>query len=318
MTINNTIKALALTLLCAALSVNSAWANKITIAIGDIEYRAKDSSENKQYRAYGRESREDTRAFVDMVTTALVKTQKFDVIERDRMAEILKEQGLSMEGFANGGYDGSSFSLQGVDYILTGAITEFGESSQTFKVTGLSSGKRLATMAVDVRVLDVSNGSIGFAETVESTVQSGSSLSLKGFTSGNNGSSGALLGDVMRLTATDVTNLVVTNIYPIRVISVTKSETVMLNYGDGLLAKGDALKVFSIGEQLIDPDTGEVLGSEEELIATLEVTSAQSKFSKAIVVEGEPSKIKNGMLARVVAGADAKKSKKRTKKNKLW
>src|SRR3989304_6799460 len=80
--------------------------SKVKIAIGGIEYRAKDSSENKEYEAYGKGAREDTRAFVDMLTTALVKTNKFDVIERDRMAEILKEQGLTLEGIAKGGYQG--------------------------------------------------------------------------------------------------------------------------------------------------------------------------------------------------------------------
>ena len=76
---------------------------KATIAVGGIEYRAKDSAENKHYRAYGQDPREDTRAFVDMLTTALVKTKKFDVIERERMSEVLKEQGLSLEGIAKGG-----------------------------------------------------------------------------------------------------------------------------------------------------------------------------------------------------------------------
>lgn len=76
---------------------------KATIAVGEIEYRAKDSAENKHYRAYGQDPREDTRAFVDMLTTALVKTKKFDVIERERMSEVLKEQGLSLEGIAKGG-----------------------------------------------------------------------------------------------------------------------------------------------------------------------------------------------------------------------
>lgn len=41
-----------------------------------------------------------------MLTTALVKTKKFDVIERERMSEVLKEQGLSLEGIAQGGYEG--------------------------------------------------------------------------------------------------------------------------------------------------------------------------------------------------------------------
>ncbi len=294
--------------------MQSVYAEKITIAIGDIEYRAKDSSENKQYRAYGSGSREDTRAFGDMVTTALVQTQKFNVIERDRMAEILKEQGLSLEGFTSDGYGGSDFNLQGVDYILTGAITEYGESAKSFKVTGFASGKKLATMAVDVRVLDVANGAIGFAESVEATVESGSALSLKGFQSGNNVSSGALLGDVMRLTATNVTNLIVSKIFPIKVVAITKSGEVMLNYGNGFLKEGNTVEVFSQGESFTDPDTGEVLGSEEELIAVLEVTSAQAKFSKSSVVEGDASKLEKGMIARLIAAKEGKKTKSKSKK----
>jgi len=37
-----------------------------------------------------------------MLTTALVKTQKFDVIERDRMEAILAEQGMGGFGLTDG------------------------------------------------------------------------------------------------------------------------------------------------------------------------------------------------------------------------
>ena len=84
-----------------ALAPCAALAAKKTIAVGDIEYRAKGS----------RGVREDTRAFIDMMTTALVKTRKFRVIERDRLGEIFKEQGLSLRGFASGGYQGKKFNM---------------------------------------------------------------------------------------------------------------------------------------------------------------------------------------------------------------
>jgi curli biogenesis system outer membrane secretion channel CsgG len=133
---------LAFGILCSH-SVFAEEGGKQTIAIGEIEYRAKDSSENKRYGAYGKGSREDTRAFVDMLTTALVKTRKFEVIERDRMAEILKEQGLSLGGVANGGFEGDGLNLAGVDFIVTGAITEYGETSKSMKVKGFPLTKPL-------------------------------------------------------------------------------------------------------------------------------------------------------------------------------
>ena len=289
--------------------------DKVKIAVGEIEYRAKDSSENKMYSAYGRGVREDTRAFVDMLTTALVKSRKFDVIERDKMSEILKEQGMSIEGFMQGGYEGDNFNLQGVDYILTGSITEYGEQEKAIGISGFSSSSRIATMAVDVRILNVSTGTIEIAETVRAEQTGGSSINVKGFASGDNDSSGALLGQVMRETSTNVATLVVSASYPIKVVAITKKGDIMLNYGKGLLSKGDVLDIFSQGETFIDPDTGEVLGSEEELVASIQVTSAQQKFSKAKLLESNSdTKLESGMIARINKTEKKKESKKKT----LW
>ena len=71
----------------------------------------------------------------------------------------------------------------------------------------------------------------------------------------------------------------------------------MLNYGDSMLANGNVLDVFSQGEAFVDPDTGEELGREEEFIGKLEVVSAQPRFSKARIIQGDG--IADGMLARV-------------------
>ena len=122
-----------------------------------------------------------------MLTTALVKTRKFKVIERDRMAEILKEQGLSLGGVANGGFECDGLNLAGVDFIVTGAITEYGETSKSMKIKGFSSDKTI--------------GSIGFAESVRAEAQGGNSLNVNGFASGGDNSSSALLGQVMRDTS---------------------------------------------------------------------------------------------------------------------
>ncbi|WP_170268954.1 CsgG/HfaB family protein [Pseudoalteromonas ruthenica] len=294
---------------------NAQASNKVTIAIGDIEYRAMDSSENKRYSAYGRGTREDTRAFGDMLTTALVKTRKFNVIERDKVEELLKEQGMSINGIAKGGYEGKSFNLQGVDYILTGSITEYGEVAKGTSIGGFSTSSRKASMAVDIRVLKVADGTVGIAETVRAERDGGSSLSVDGFIQGDNDSSGALLGEVMRETSTNVTNLIVSTFYPIKVIAKTGGDTIILNYGNGYLKKGDVLNVFSQGEAFTDPDTGEVLGAEEELVGKIEVSSPQTKFSKAKIISGQ--QFEKGMIARIVKN-ETTKQKKETKKLSLF
>ena len=279
----------------AAFLCATASGQKATIAVGSIEYRAMDSAVDKEIRAFGGEAREDTRAFGDMLTTALVKTNTLDVIERDRMAEILKEQGLSLEGIASGGFQGGGLNLQGIDYILTGAITEFGMSAKASTFGGFSGGSEKATMAVDIRVLDVATGSIGYADTVRAEASTGGAFKIEGVASTGESDSSAAMGEVMRLAARNVTNAIVTSIYPIRIVRVQANGEIMLNYGSGLLAEGDVLEVFTQGEAFVDPDTGEELGREEEFAGRIEVSSVQPRFSKATAVEGD---IADGMLAR--------------------
>jgi len=297
----------------AAFLCASAFGQKATIAVGNIEFRAMDSAENKQIRAFGGEAREDTRAFGDMLTTALVKTNKLDVIERDRMAEILKEQGLSLEGIAAGGFQGQGLNLQGVDYIMTGAITEFGMSAKASTFGGFSGGSETAKMAVDIRVLEVATGSIGYADTVMAEASTGGAFKIEGVASGGETDSSAAMGEVMRLAAQNVTNAIVTSIYPIRIVRVQANGEIMLNYGSGLLAEGDVLEVFTQGEAFVDPDTGEELGREEELAGRIEVSSVQSRFAKARVVEGEMA---DGMLARKTDQVIDKKGRVKEKRKR--
>ncbi len=311
-------KAVLAALAATAFLTAPSFAQKATIAVGSIEYRAMDSSENKQYRAFAGDVREDVRAFGDMVTTALVKTNRFNVVERDRMAEILEEQGLSLEGVAAGGFEGDGFNLQGVDYIMTGAITEYGTRAKTSNFGRFSGGSETVMMSVDVRVLEVATGAIGFADTVSAEVSKGGTFQIEGLASTTGKDSSGALGEVMRRTAQNVTNAVVTSIYPIKVVGVQATGEVMLNYGVGLLSGGEVLEAFSQGEVFVDPDTGEELGREEELVGKLSVTSVQPRFSKANIIDGQG--IERGMLARITNQALESKgrTKEKRKRRKLF
>lgn len=69
-----------------------------------------------------------------------------------------------------------------------------------------------------------------------------------------------------------------------RVASVTPT-LVYLNVGEqDRVKKGDRFKVFRVGEKVIDPNTGEVLGEERSEIGELEVVEVNEKFSKTRLV----------------------------------
>ena len=108
---------------------------------------------------------------------------------------------------------GGGLNIRGVDYIITGAITEYGENVQKMGFGGFAMSKVIASMAVDVRLLKVEDGEIIIAESVRATKEGGSSMSTSRFSTGQGTSTGALLGEVMRECANKVSDLVARNVY---------------------------------------------------------------------------------------------------------
>ena len=72
--------------------------------------------------------------------------------------------------------------------------------------------------------------------------------------------------------------------YPVKVVDVEDSGQVLLNYGEGLLVPGDVYALLQQGKEIIDPDTGAVLGHKENLIGFVQVSEVTPKYSKAVPV----------------------------------
>lgn len=268
------------------------------IAVGTIEYSASGTSQSGTYSAYSTAARKGTEAFKEMLTTALTKTAKFDVVELETVIRAYKGQRLSEQQFLAMLHQGKGTKLKGIDYIATASITEFAETLKTNNAILFTTQSQIGTMAVDIKIIDVRDGSIVVAETVQARVKGKSALKVAKYRDALDKQSG-LLGTAMRHCAQRSANLTVTTIYPIKVVAKTDDGQVMLNYGSSLLSNGMQLAVFSQGEKFRDPDTGEILGCEEELIGIIQVTATQPKYSKAKIVTPNGS-IKKGMVARVV------------------
>ncbi len=88
------------------------------------------------------------------------------------------------------------------------------------------------------------------------------------------------------------------NIYPIRVVKRQANGEIILNQGGVTVSNGDVLDVFSKGEKVIDPYTGESLGSSESWVATIKISRVIPKMSYARIVKGEYSHIQNGSICR--------------------
>jgi curli biogenesis system outer membrane secretion channel CsgG len=121
----------------------------------------------------------------DMLTTALVSTGCFKVVDRQNLKGVMDEMGLQQSGLVDQATASRVGKLVGADIIVTAAVTEFEENTGGSKAKvggglfgkvggvlgGLAAGSAKAHMAVDLRITDVQTSEILGATSVKGTAQ---------------------------------------------------------------------------------------------------------------------------------------------------
>lgn len=105
------------------------------------------------------------QAATDMFTTALVKSHRFAVLERQRLSQgVLREKQMNSQGMTTG--NTGQTALTGADYIFHGTVSEANANADsngvgaTVRGLGVETSNQKAVIAVDVRVVDAHNGAV--------------------------------------------------------------------------------------------------------------------------------------------------------------
>jgi hypothetical protein len=107
-----------------------------------------------------------------------------------------------------------------------------------------------------------------------------------------------LLIAAVREAAQKISDRIVNVAFPAKVLARTGAQ-ITINRGDTAGAEvGQVWQVMSQGKQLVDPDTGEVLGREETVVGKARISAVQPKFSTAELIEGA-DKVTEGMVMRL-------------------
>ena len=251
---------------------------------------------DKRYRWW--DGRQPGDGMADMLTTALVKSGKYVVLEREEIGKLLAEQQLGQTGVVTEQSAAKVGQMLGVELAVMGSVTEFGntQDEKGGKLKGWKVGVKTqtATVAVDVRIVDTSTGNILDAETVRKEESSSglnissSKYGIKNETDFDN----SLVGKATRKAINKIVELIDTQSATLpwsgKVITV-KGTTVYIKPGsDAGLRIGDVLSIYAQGEDLIDPDTGLSLGSVESKVGTIEITGfvAGGKAATAVAKTG--------------------------------
>ena len=106
---------------------------------------------------------EDATIVSDYVYDALVNSDKFDVVEREHLKEILKEQALGHSGPVDERTAAEFGRLVGAQYIICGNITGIATRKSTGEIVGIGVSQAKVYAHVSARCIEVETGRVWLA-----------------------------------------------------------------------------------------------------------------------------------------------------------
>ena len=254
----------------------------------------------------------------DLLVTYLVKDGSYSVIERKALDKIMAEQNFSNSDRANPNSAAKIGKLLGVDAIVVGSITQFGNETKNmnlggaggalggFGLGGFGHKKSKAIVSLTARMVDVDTGEIlavaeGHGESArESTSLLGGGGNWHGFGGGNAdfGSSdfqSTIIGEAVKAavekTSTEVIadkdKLVARTVVVEGLVAAVDGGQIILNVGSKAGVKvGDQLNVERVTKEIKDPSTGKVIRRMATSVGVVKVTDVDDISSVATTVSG--------------------------------
>ena len=240
----------------------------------------------------------------DMLATALVKSGKFSVIERQELERVIAEQKLGESGLVTPQSAPKVGQLLGAELFVIGAVTECGtkESNIGGGVSMFGGGLKTkkARTVVDIRLVNTTTGEVIASEAEEGTESTtGVAVRYEAIDFNNQDSwDNTDIGKATREAVNGTVKLITENMEKIpwsgKIIKVNDDGTVLMKPGsEGNVTTGMELFVMRKGEDIKDPDTGLSLGSEETKVGKIKTTEdmLKGKAMKATVIEGKDFKV---------------------------
>ncbi len=259
----------------------------------------------------------------DLLVRHLVEDGTYSVIERKAMDKILGEQNFSNSNRADANSAAKIGKILGVDAIIVGSVTQFGNDNQNTKVGGGGGGwggfgvggfshkKSKAVVQVDARLVNIDTAEImgvasGKGESSrESTSLLGGGSNWHGFGGGavDFGSSDfqqTILGEAVNQAVVqmsselvaDNSKLVARTISVEGVVASVDGGQIVLNIGSKAgLKVGDQLTVKRVSKEIKDPSTGQVIRRMTSDIGIIRLTDVDEISAVGAPVSGAGFKV---------------------------
>jgi len=263
------------------------------------------------------------RGISDLTVKYLVQDGTYSVIDRKAMDKILAEQNFSNSDRANRNSAAKLGKILGVDAIIVGSITQFGNETKNtnlggnggnwggYGLGGFGHKKSKAIVAVDARIINIDTAEImgvasGKGESSrESTSMTGGGGNWHGFGAGaaDFGSSDfqqTIIGEAVNLAVKDLsagliadnTKLEARTVSVEGLVAAVDGGQIVLNVGGKAgLKVGDQLNVERVTREIKDPSTGQVIRKMSSTVGVIKLTDVDDVSAVGTAVSGSGFKV---------------------------
>ena len=214
-------------------------------------------------------------ALDSQVYDRVLNTKRFEILERSDADALAKEQQAA----------GNAMQFNQADYILTIRVDGFNDrmETRTLAALGKTVTARVIELSAVAKITEVSTQRAVASTNFQVSRRQADQLS--GNTTAKVGeSSDALLTDITREMAQKIASRVADTVYPARIIG-KRDKVVTINRNDTSGIKvGQVWEVFTLGGDLVDPDTGDKT-REEVFVGKVKISRVTQQNSQADIVE---------------------------------
>lgn len=225
----------------------------------------------------------------------LLKSDSFDLVNRNELKSVLSEYDLAKTNAADSGQLNKINQLKIADYIILSEINRFEnyQKSSTTTIAGTSSGKNLLKVQIQLQIIEVKTGKIIAQENINESMDS-LDVPIELRRNFNEKDFDNYLLDKAVETAG---NILLERLNPVLVADID-GDSIILSRGQGAgIVVGKRLQVYNPGKTIINPKTKKILGTSEKLVGELEVIETYPNMSTAKLVKGGDVQV--GAVCRV-------------------
>jgi curli biogenesis system outer membrane secretion channel CsgG len=295
---------------------------KARVAILDFDYATVHSGVSA---IFGRDL-DIGKGVTDLLVTYLVKDGTYSVIERKILDKIMAEQNLSNSDRFDPSSAAKIGKLLGVDAMVVGSITQFGNDTKNTGVGGVGAGlgkvglggfgqkESKAIVGLTARLVNIDTGEIiavaeGKGESKRKSLSlTGGGGNWSGFGAGtvNFGSSdfqNTIIGEAVKAAVEQMSSAVIADKGNVQVrqvaqvvvqglVAAVTGQQVVLNVGSKAGVKvGDRLSIERVSQEIKDPATGKVIRRLSSSLGIVRVVDVDSDSAVGDVVSGSGFKV---------------------------